>query len=140
MIYKRFNNTLIIRAEKNEDIIEVLKEVIEKENITLATVSGIGAVKQVELGLFNTLDKIYSKKEFRGDFEIVSLCGNISTMEHKPYLHLHMAIADNKQYTFGGHMSKAVVSATAELTINIIEGKIDRYFDEEVGLNLMKFL
>ena len=140
MIYKRFNNTLIIRAEKNEDIIEVLKEVIEKENITLATVSGIGAVNQVELGLFNTLDKIYSKREFRGDFEIVSLCGNISTMDHKPYLHLHMAIADNKQYTFGGHMTKAVVSATAELTINIIEGKIDRYFDEEVGLNLIKFL
>ncbi|SHJ21542.1 hypothetical protein SAMN02745751_02017 [Dethiosulfatibacter aminovorans DSM 17477] len=140
MIYKRFNNTLIIRAEKDEDIIEVLKEVIEKENISLGTVSGIGAVKQVELGLFNTLDKIYSKREFRGDFEIVSLCGNISTMEHKPYLHLHMAIADNKQYTFGGHMTKAVVSATAELTINIIDGKIDRYFDEEVGLNLMKFL
>lgn len=139
MIYKRFNNTLIIRAEKDEDIIEVLKEVIEKENITLGTVSCIGAVKQIELGLFNTLDKIYSKKEFRGDFEIVSLCGNISTMEHKPYLHLHMAIADNKQYTFGGHMTKAIVSATAELTVNIIDGKIDRYFDEEVGLNLMKF-
>lgn len=139
MIYKRFNNTLIIRAEKDEDIIEVLKEVIEKENITLGTVNGIGAVKQIELGLFNTLDKIYSKKEFRGDFEIVSLCGNVSTMEHKPYLHLHMAIADNKQYTFGGHMTKAIVSATAELTVNIIDGKIDRYFDEEVGLNLMKF-
>lgn len=139
MIYKRFNNTLIIRAEKDEDIIEVLKEIIEKENITLGTVNGIGAVKQIELGLFNTLDKIYSKKEFRGDFEIVSLCGNISTMEDKPYLHLHMAIADNKQYTFGGHMTKAIVSATAELTVNIIDGKIDRYFDEEVGLNLMKF-
>jgi predicted DNA-binding protein with PD1-like motif len=139
MIYKKFNNNLIIRVEKDEDIVEVLFEIIEKENITLGTLSGIGSVNHVELGLFNTLDCIYSKKEFRGDFEIVSLCGNISTMEHKPYLHLHMAIADNKQYTFGGHLTKAVVSATAELIVNIIDGKIDRYFDEEIGLNLMKF-
>jgi hypothetical protein len=139
MIYKKFNNNLVIRVEKGEDIIEVLLEIIEKENITLATLSGIGAVNHVEIGLFNTLDHIYSTKEFRGDFEIVSLCGNISTMDHKPYLHLHMAIADNKHYTFGGHLTKAVVSATVELIVNIIDGKIDRYFDDEIGLNLMKF-
>jgi hypothetical protein len=138
MIYKKFNNNLVIRVEKDEDIVEVLMEIIEKEDITLATLSGIGAVNHVELGLYNTLNKLYSKKELRGDFEIVSLCGNISTMDHKPYLHLHMAIADNKQYVFGGHLSKAVVSATAELVLNIIDGKIDRYFDEEIGLNLMK--
>jgi predicted DNA-binding protein with PD1-like motif len=139
MNYKKFDKTIIMRIDKGEELISTIVEVAKKENIALASVSGIGAVNHIELGLFNTLDKIYSKKEFRGDFEIVSLCGNISTMNDETYVHLHMAISDNKQYVYGGHLSKAIVSATVEIIIEIINGKIDRNFDPDTGLNLIKF-
>ena len=33
---------------------------------------------------------------------------------------------------------KAIVSATCEMVIQVINGQVDRYFDEEIGLNLLK--
>ena len=34
--------------------------------------------------------------------------------------------------------NKAIVSATCEMVIQVINGQVDRYFDEEIGLNLLK--
>jgi len=39
----------------------------------------------------------------------------------------------------GGHLNRAVVSATCEMVITCIPGTVDRAFSEEVGLNLFKF-
>lgn len=44
-----------------------------------------------------------------------------------------------KGQVFGGHLNRAVVSATCEMVVTVIDGKIDRYYDEDVGLNLFKF-
>ncbi|MBN2287072.1 MAG: DNA-binding protein [Tissierellales bacterium] len=137
MIYRKINQSVIIRIDKDEELIACILSVAQKENITLGKISGIGAVNLVEIGLYNTYDKVYSTKEFRGDFEIISLSGNLSTKDDQAYVHLHMSIGDNRHYTYGGHLSKAIVSSTAELFIDIIDGKINRYFDNEVGLNLM---
>ena len=40
---------------------------------------------------------------------------------------------------FGGHLNKAIISATCEMVINIINGKVDRFYDDVTGLNLFKF-
>ena len=55
------------------------------------------------------------------------------------YCHLHMSAGDENGHVFGGHLNEATVSATCEMVIEIIDGKVDRYFDEEIGLNLFRF-
>ena len=55
------------------------------------------------------------------------------------YTHLHMSAGDVEGKVFGGHLNKAIVSATCEMIINIIDDTVDRYKDEEIGLNLFKF-
>ena len=55
------------------------------------------------------------------------------------YSHLHMSAGDDKGQVFGGHLNKAIVSATCEMIINIIDGTVDREYNEEIGLNLFKF-
>ena len=50
-----------------------------------------------------------------------------------------MSAGNEKGEVFGGHLNKAMVSATCEMVIYIIDGKIDRYYDEQIGLNLLKF-
>ncbi len=49
-------------------------------------------------------------------------------MNGETYLHLHINIADTKQNTFGGHLTSAVVSATLEVIIDVIDGEVDRKF------------
>lgn len=86
-----------------------------------------------------TRGKKYYSNSFKGDFEIVSLTGTINTMNNEFYCHIHMSAGNEKGETYGGHLNRAIVSATCEMIINIIEGRVDRYFDEEIGLNLFKF-
>lgn len=139
MEYRRFNNTIIARLDKDEEILEKVKEISEKENIKLANINALGAVNSFTVGVFKTEEKRYYSNTFEGDFEIVSLTGTINTMNDKFYCHLHMSAGNENGEVFGGHLNKAIISATCEMVINIIDGKIDRKFNEEIGLNLLEF-
>ena len=60
-------------------------------------------------------------------------------MNKEFYTHIHMSAGNEKGEVFGGHLNRAIVSATCEMVISIIDGEVDRYHDEEIGLNLFKF-
>lgn len=139
MEYRKFGNTIIARIDKGEEILEKVRELAVKENIKLASINALGAINNFTVGVFKTEEKKYYANDFSGNFEIVSLSGTINTMDDEFYCHLHMSAGNEKGEVFGGHLNRAIVSATCEMVINIIDGKVDRSFDEEVGLNLFKF-
>lgn len=139
MEYKKFDSTIIARIDKGEEILEKVKEIALKENIKLASISALGAVNDFTVGVFKTDEKNYYSNSFQGYFEITSLTGTINTMNGEFYTHIHMSAGNEKGEVFGGHLNRAVVSATCEMVITIIDGSVDRYFDEEIGLNLFKF-
>lgn len=140
MDYRRFGNKIVARFDINEEILESLEKIAIAENIKLASVSAIGAVNEFIVGAYDVPSQKYNKKEFKGTFEIVSLLGNISTMNNEYYAHLHLSASDVNCNVYGGHLNKAIISATCELIINVIEGNVDRFHDKEsTGLNLFKF-
>ena len=139
MEYRKFDSTIIARIDKGEEILEKVKEIALKENIKLASISALGAVNDFTVGVFKTDEKKYYSNSFQGYFEITSLTGTINTMNSEFYTHIHMSAGNEKGEVFGGHLNRAVVSATCEMVITIIDGSVDRYFDEEIGLNLFKF-
>ncbi len=140
MDYRRFENTIYARIDKGEEILEQLKNISLKENIKLANINAIGAIGDFTVGAFDTKEKKYYSKRITGIFEIVSLTGTVTTMNDEYYAHLHLSAGNQNGEVFGGHLNSAVVSATCEMVINISDGRVERYFDEEVGLNLFKFL
>ena len=139
MEYRKFENKIIARIDKGEEILEKIKEISLKENIKLASINALGATNEFTVGVYKVDEKKYYSNEFKGNFEIVSLTGTINTMNGEFYTHIHMSAGNDKGEVFGGHLNKAVVSATCEMVIDIIDGKVDRYFDEEIGLILFKF-
>lgn len=139
MEYRRFENTIIARIDKGEEILEQVKEIALKENIKLAGIQALGAIGQFTAGVFLTDQKKYLANEWKGNFEIVSLTGTVNTMNDEFYCHLHISAGNEKGEVFGGHLNRAIVSATCEMVITVIPGTADRYYDEAIGLNLLKF-
>lgn len=139
MEYKRFGNNIVARMDRGEDIVEQVKVLAEREQIRLASVQALGAVNDFTVGVFNTETKVYGSNRFQGPYEIVSLTGTIDTMDGKFYTHLHMSAGNAQGQVFGGHLNRAVISATCEMIVTVIDGQVDRQFSEEIGLNLLKF-
>jgi predicted DNA-binding protein with PD1-like motif len=139
MDFKRFGNKIVMRIDRGEEVVQTITKFCKEQSITLASVSGLGAAGKVKVGLFDVEKKEYFSKVFEGDFEITNLTGNISTMNEEIYTHLHITIADHELHAFGGHLNEAVICATCEIVIDIIDGMVDREFNEEVGLNTYKF-
>ena len=139
MEYRKFGQTYIVRMDPGEEILEQVKALSLQENIHLASVQALGAVNDFTVGVFKTDEKKYYANSFHGSYEIVSLTGTINTMDGEFYCHLHMSAGDDKGHVFGGHLNRAVVSATCEMVVTEIDGSVDRAFSPEVGLNLFKF-
>ena len=139
MEYRRFGDTVVLRIDRGEEICEQLKNMALKEEIRLAEISALGAVNDFTVGVFRTGEKKYYANRFTGDHEIVSLTGTISTMNGEYYAHLHMSAGNAKGEVFGGHLNSARVSATCEMIVRVIDGRVGRAFNEDVGLNLFSF-
>lgn len=139
MEYRRFQNTIFLRLDPGEEICEKLLAVAEAEDIRLAQISGLGAVKSFTTGVFDPAEKKYYANDFAGTYEITSLTGTLTRMNGNPYLHVHMSAGDGRGSVVGGHLNRAVISATAEIVIRIEDGEVEREFSEAVGLNLFRF-
>ena len=89
MKYTQSGNTYLLVLQKGEEIISALTQFAAQTNLTCATVSGIGATDDAEMGVFDTFEKQYYTKQIRAMTEITALCGNITQKDGKPYVHLH---------------------------------------------------
>ncbi len=139
MEYKRIDNVIIARIDRGEEIVKALGLIARAEDIRLANINALGAVDDFTVGVYNVEKQQYFKNDFKGAYEIVSLTGSINTMDGKYYSHLHMCAADEEGKAFGGHLNRAVVSATCEMFIYVLDGTVDRFKDPVTGLNLFKF-
>lgn len=139
MQYARFDNTIVARIDRGEEILEQIREIALREQVRLGQISALGAVGDFTVGVFHTAEKQYHANRFTGDWEIVSLTGSISQMNGEYYAHLHMSAGGTDGHVVGGHLNSAVVSATCELFITVIDGTVERRFDSDVGLNLFDF-
>ena len=72
MDYRRFQDTLVIRMDRGEEITAQLRKICEKEEITLASVEALGAVDDFTVGVFDTAEKKYHSNRFRLSFCILN--------------------------------------------------------------------
>jgi len=140
MEYKILDDTnLLIRLDPGDEICDALRQVAQQEQLELAKVQGLGAVKRVVMGVYNVTTQQYKANTVEGVFEMLSLTGTIDTMKEDFYSHLHIVIGDEAGHAYGGHLNEAVISATAEIVLTKLAGKVDREKSAKTGLNIWKF-
>ena len=138
MKVKRTENGFLVVLEVGDEVIAALKKLAAAERIGMASLAGIGAVKDVTLGYLDLDQKEYLKREFNGDsMELVSLTGNLAVLDGEPVAHCHAVIGDREMRVFGGHLFQATVSVTAEIFLRVYAGEIVRQFDRDTGANLI---
>lgn len=131
------DDSILVKLSSGDDVIESLKLLAEKLHIDGAFFVGIGTFSHAELGFFYPDKKEYARKKFDGDFELLSMTGNIGIgPDNEKVVHAHVVLSDDDFKCFGGHLFKGIVSVVAEIQIYRCS-RINRT-PHPVGLNLWK--
>ncbi len=137
MRYRKYGETYVVRIDRNEEIMQSLKALCEKEDIHLAQVDAIGAANHAVIGVYDLQEQAYHRETLTGFMEITSLAGNVTRMNGEPYLHLHGTLADQHNALHGGHIIELTVGATCEMFVRALPGEVSREKDRELGINLL---
>ncbi|MCY4524686.1 MAG: DUF296 domain-containing protein [Halobacteriovoraceae bacterium] len=139
MDFIKEQNNYFIRMDRGEEIFSHLLKLAEKEKWQSGHLSGIGAVKDIELGVYELENKAYKKEKITKVMELLSLNGNLSFVDNKPFFHIHGALADSDYKCFGGHFFSLSVAVTCEVIFRPFPKKIIRSPSKEIGINLLDF-
>jgi len=134
MQYKQVDKDYFIYIEKNEKVMDTLTSFCKDQSITNAKISGIGAVKQSEIGAYDTIGKEYIRKQFPDVWELVSYEGNVTLKDGDPFVHGHVVLSNHDMKTIGGHLFEMTVAAVGEFFLRKFDNDAYREINEDVGL------
>lgn len=137
MQFRKTANTYFINVERGEKVMETLTEFCKKEGIKNATISAIGAAKDVTCGYYALDEKKYYFTNYPELVEVVSLTGNVMLKDGEPFLHVHAVFTDTKNQAFGGHVQELSVGVVLEVVLTTYDTDIARELDDGIGLFLM---
>jgi len=136
MKYKKIENKILLSLNKGDEILQSIYKLAEKENLKFCWLSGIGAFENITLGAYPLEKRDYVKKQFKGEYELTSLLGNITIKEGNPFVHIHVSMSDEEFKAYGGHLFSGYITATCEIIVDMIDFELHREKSEEVGLHL----
>lgn len=144
-----------IRVDKGQDVIQAITEFCNINKITFASFCGIGATNDAVVSIYNTKTKKYEDRKIKQDAEILSLNGNVSLFENKPFVHAHVVLGINKNsrpndwetilslglgdfMVVGGHVKECKISLTCEIFLTQYNDKIKRIPDDTHSISVLK--
>ena len=133
--YKQTGNKYIVSIQNREEIIKALNTFCEERGIKSGTIYGIGAIDELILRFFNPQTKQYVDKTFQEQMEITNLTGNISQMDGKTYLHLHITVGRSDYSALAGHLLAATLNGAGEFVVEDFGTSVTRVYVPEIGLN-----
>lgn len=136
-IYK--NNTAdVVILERGEELFTSLEKYATKRQAVGAWLqSGLGGAGDSTLSFYDIETKEYVDKVFTGPLEILSLQGNLSWDDGKPFWHVHGVFGNTTYGSIGGHVKCLRIALTGELLIVPLATEMARTYDETTGLKLL---
>ncbi len=129
--------TIMGQLPLGADLLEGLTEIVQREKIRLGRIQAIGATTHAVVAYYDQGTKRYNPMEFPGGMEILSLSGNVSVRDGKPFVHVHVLLGDFQGRVFGGHVLPGTKLFALEVFIDEFEGDpLSRSQDDRTGLFL----
>src|SRR5215472_5318409 len=93
LLYKKQGSNFVLRLEQGDDILKTLRDFSDTQKIKAAFFEGIGSLYRAKLGHYDFKDtKTYKYETFDEDLEILTLSGNVSTMNGHALPHAHITL------------------------------------------------
>jgi predicted DNA-binding protein with PD1-like motif len=134
MQFQKIDNSYIVHVEKGEKVMDTLTQFCIDRDITSGQLSGIGAVKNVDIGAYNITSKEYIHKIFDSILELLSFQGNVAIKDGEPFIHAHITLGNHDMEVSGGHLFEMEVAAVGEFIIHDFKDKTHRVLNEDIGL------
>jgi predicted DNA-binding protein with PD1-like motif len=130
-----FKKIHVFRVKPKQELLTEIARYCHEQGIFSAVVVGIiGSVESAQLNFLIELPGNYVGVEYPGPLEIVSAQGSVALKDENPIIHIHAQLS-GQQVCRGGHLVKAVVFSTAEVTLGELDFQLRRQFDSYTGLN-----
>jgi uncharacterized protein len=126
----------VIFAQGDEAFSGLLK-FAEKYQVTSAHFTAIGAMNRATVAWFDPQRKMYKKIPIEGQFEVISMIGDIALYQGKPVVHTHVVVSNSDGTTRAGHVLELYVSPTLEVMVIVDAIAMQKRLDPETGLTLI---
>src|ERR1700744_5411018 len=110
--------TFVLILDQAEEAFQTLSKFADRENITGASVTAIGAFERAKVGWFDISAKRYKPISVAEQCEVLSLAGDVAQGDDgKASLHLHAVLGLSDGSVRGGHLLDGTVRPTLEVTL-----------------------
>lgn len=123
--------------ETGEEVMSGLAAFAERNNITAASFTAIGAFSSAIVGYYEADRKDYKRIPINEQAEVLSIVGNIAMYNDKPRLHAHAVVARSDGTALGGHLFEGYVRPTLEVVLVESRVYLRREMNEATGLPLL---
>jgi predicted DNA-binding protein with PD1-like motif len=124
----------ILVLNSGDDLLESISQCAKAAKLQGASISGLGQVHNPTLAYFTSNPNDKPKlTTFPGYYELASLNGNISVNGNNYYTHAHASLADKQFHGITGHVNKAKVGLTVEITMIPFSASVQRTVDAKTG-------
>lgn len=130
--------TFAVVFDTGDEVASGLLKFAQEHQITAAHFTAIGAFSRATLGYFDWQKKDYLKIEVPEQVEVLSLIGDIAVSEGKPKIHAHVVAGKRDGSAVGGHLMEAFVRPTLEVIVEESPARLQRKFDPESGIALIR--
>ncbi len=139
MLFAKLGSDYVLRLEQGDDIVKSLRQFAQTWRIRAGFFEGIGSLNKAKLGHYDFNDtKTYKYETFEEDLEILTLSGNVSTMNSQALPHAHVTLGRRDFSVIGGHLEEGSIANMVEIGLGKRPGKLVKARDDGVGLNLLQ--
>lgn len=144
----------VLVLEPGEEVTEAVTHFAASLGVRGASLTGIGALSQAELGWFNPATKEFRSNAIREQCEVLAITGNIAEATDEDgdghahahihggdsgvRLHMHIVLGCGDATVRGGHLVSGRVSPTMELIVEEAAQHLTRGLDAQSGLVLLE--